>query len=59
MIAGLIAFALWSVLQGLKERFLQAFTEQLPGLESFQIQVITTDAAERQAMKRDEAVLAH
>jgi hypothetical protein len=61
MIVGLVTFALYSTLRGLTKRFLQSFTEQLPGLDSLQIQVIVSDAAERQAIKktRDEAVLAH
>lgn len=47
MLALLVAFAIWSLLRGLTEQLLEAFTKRLPGLEILQIQALEADAAER------------
>lgn len=55
MLVLLVMFAVWSLLRGLTEQLLEAFTRRLPGLEILQIQAMEADAAER----HPERALAH
>jgi hypothetical protein len=55
MLILLVVFAIGSLLRGLTEQLLEAFTKELPGLEILQIQVMEADAEER----HPERALAH
>lgn len=56
----MFVFSLWAALNGIAKRFLEAFTDRLPGLDELQSQALIADDTERRAFAHtSEEALAH